>query len=112
VELVRLYSNLSREAELLRRVGSAASSPRPADGSRQARQHQRRLSMTEVTKLIKAYDEQETIKELAKRCGIHRLTVTALLRRRGAQLRRSGLAPADLPAAAHMYGQGWSPCST
>ena len=32
--------------------------------------------MTEVTELIKEYEQQETIKELVQRFGIHRLTVT------------------------------------
>jgi nitrogen regulatory protein PII len=38
--------------------------------------------MTEVTELIKEYEQQETIKELVQRFGIHRLTVTALVGRR------------------------------
>jgi lambda repressor-like predicted transcriptional regulator len=45
---------------------------------------------------------------MAKRFGIHRTTVTALLRRHGVELRRAGLAPSDIPAAATLYGQGWS----
>jgi hypothetical protein len=32
--------------------------------------------MTEVTMLIKEYEQQATVKELAQRFGIHRLTVT------------------------------------
>jgi DNA-binding NtrC family response regulator len=100
VELVRLYSNLSAEADHLRRVRSAASSPRPVDGHERPRQHQRRLSMTEVTKLISAYEQQASVKELAhkelahkelaQQFGIHRTTVTALLQRHGVELRHSG----------------------
>jgi CENP-B N-terminal DNA-binding domain len=109
VELVRLYSNLSAETVRLRRVGSTTSSTRPAEGSkRHPRQHQRRLSMTEVAKLIKEYEQQSSVKELAQRFGIHRLTVTALLRRHGVELRRTGLAPAEISAAARLHSQGWS----
>ena len=108
MELVRLYSNPEAEARRLRRVQSAASSPRPADGSRQPRQHQRRLSMTEATELIKEYEQHASIKDLAKQFGIHRLTVTALVRRHGVELRRTGLAKEDIAAAASLYGQGWS----
>jgi transcriptional regulator of aromatic amino acid metabolism len=108
VELVRLYSNPEAEADHLRRVRSAASTPRPAEGLRQPRQRQRRLSMTEVTMLIKAYERQDPVRELARRFGIHRQTVTALLRRHGVELRQAGLAPADIPTATQLYGQGWS----
>jgi transposase len=108
VELVRLYSNLSAEADHLRRVRSAASSPRPVDGHERPRQHQRRLSMTEVTKLVSAYEQQASVKELAQQFGIHRTTVTALLQRHGVELRHSGLEPAEVQAAANLYRQGWT----
>jgi transposase-like protein len=105
---VHLYSNPSMGADWLRSVQSAASSPRPAEGSMQPRQHQRRLSMREVSELIKEYEQQASVKELAQRFGIHRVTVTAQLQRQGVVLRRSGLAPADIQAAATLYDQGWS----
>jgi hypothetical protein len=108
VELVRLYSNLSAEADHLRRVRSAASSPRPVDGHERPRQHQRRLSMTEVTKLVSAYEQQASVKELAQQFGIHRTTVTALLQRHGVELRHSGLEPTEVQAAANLYRQGWT----
>jgi transposase len=109
VELVRLYSNPPREADYLRQVQSAASSPRPAERpKRHRRQHQRRLNMTEIKELIKECERQVPVKELAQRFGIHRLTVTALLRRYGVELRRSGLDPAEVQVAARLYRQGWS----
>jgi hypothetical protein len=64
--------------------------------------------MTEVTELIKAYEQQETIKALAQRFDIHRVTVSALLRRHGVELRQTGLAPDEVDAAMHLYRQGWS----
>jgi transposase len=64
--------------------------------------------MTEVAELIKEYEQQASVKELAQRFGIHRVTVTALLRRHGVELRRPGLALDDIPAAASLYRQGWS----
>jgi hypothetical protein len=48
------------------------------------------------------------VKELAQRFGIHRVTVTTLLRRHGVELRRAGLVPHDIPMAARLYSQGWS----
>jgi lambda repressor-like predicted transcriptional regulator len=108
VELVRLYSNPAREAAHLRRARSAASTHRPAGGRKQPRQHQRRLTMTEITELMKEYQQGASVKELAQRFGIHRVTATAVLQRHGVELRRSGLVPADIPAAASLYDQGWS----
>jgi transposase len=64
--------------------------------------------MSEITELIKKYEQQVPVKELAKQFGIHRLTVTALLRRHGVELRRVGLAQEDIQTAASLYDQGWS----
>jgi hypothetical protein len=58
--------------------------------------------------LIKEYEQQATVKELVQRFGIHRLTVTSLLRRHGVELRRVGLAQADIQTAASLYDQSWS----
>jgi hypothetical protein len=59
--------------------------------------------MTEITKLIKRYEQPLPVKDLAKQFGIHRLTVTALLRRHGVELRRSGLESADVQTATRLY---------
>jgi DNA-binding MarR family transcriptional regulator len=64
--------------------------------------------MTEVEELIKAYERKASIKELAARFGVHRLTVTALLLRHGVELRRAGLTPDEVSAAALLYRHGWS----
>jgi transposase-like protein len=58
--------------------------------------------------LIRAYEREATVKELAQRFGIHRVTVAALLRRHGAELRRTGLAPDEILTAVRLYGHGWS----
>jgi hypothetical protein len=106
---VRLYSNPEAAAARLRLVRTMAETPRPAERpKRHRRQFQRRLSVTEVAELIKEYEQQASVKELAQRFGIHRLTVTALLRRHGAELRRTGLAREEVPEAALLYHRGWS----
>ena len=79
-ELVRLYSNLSCGGAQLRLVRFASAARRPAEGPKRPKQHHRRLSQAEVFELIRPM-EQLSIKELAQRFGIHRVTVTALLRR-------------------------------
>jgi lambda repressor-like predicted transcriptional regulator len=108
VELVRLYSNLLGESLQLLRVRHAASSPRPTEGPKHARQHPHRLSQAEVLEQIAAYGHGESIKQLAQRFGIHRMTVTALLRRHGVELRRAGLTSDDVVAASRLYAHGWS----
>ena len=67
-----------------------------------------RLGSAEVAELIEVYRAARSIKQLAQRFGIHRVPVTALLRRHGVELRRSGLAPEEVPEAISFYGQGWS----
>jgi lambda repressor-like predicted transcriptional regulator len=64
--------------------------------------------MTEVAELIKAYEQQASIRELVERFGIHRVTAAALLRRHGVELRRAGLEPAEIISAACLYDLGWS----
>jgi hypothetical protein len=64
--------------------------------------------MTEVRMLIKEYEQRASVKDLAQRFGIHRLTVTALLRRHGVELRRAGLTPEQIRTAEGLYRQGWS----
>jgi hypothetical protein len=64
--------------------------------------------MTEVTELIKEYEQQATVKELAQRFGIHRLTVSALLKRHGIELRPIGLTDEQVADACHLYPAGRS----
>jgi hypothetical protein len=86
----------------------AAETPRPAEGPRKPRQRHRRLSMSEMSKLIKEYEQGALVKELAERFGVHRATVTALLEWHEVELRRSGLVREVIPIVARMYSQGWS----
>lgn len=84
---MRLYSNLAVSALVLVELrAQVAARVRPPERA-VVRQAHRRLSQTEVANLISAYREQVPVKELAHRFGIHRVTVTALLRRHGVELR-------------------------
>jgi hypothetical protein len=58
--------------------------------------------------LINAYEQQGTIKELAQRFGIHRLTVAAMLKRNGVEQRQVGLTDEQVAEACHLYPTGWS----
>ncbi len=48
------------------------------------------------------------MRPLARKYGIHRLTVAAHLRRAGVQLRYQGLTDDQVAAAAQLYKHGWS----
>ena len=63
---MRLYSNPAADANHLRLVLRATATPRPPEGpKRHRRQRQHRLSMTEITKLIKKYEQQVPVKDRA-----------------------------------------------
>jgi DNA-binding MarR family transcriptional regulator len=108
VELVRLYSNREVETVRLRVALGATAVRRQAEGQERRRQYHRRLGPSDVAGLLAAYQAKEPVHKLAKRFGIHRVTVTALLKRHGNELRHAGLAPEQIPVAASLYRQGWS----
>jgi hypothetical protein len=85
----------------------ASSTLRPRE-RRSSRKSQVRLDSHQANDLAMAYRAGESAKVLAEQFGIHRTTVTAVLLRLGVDLRRSGLAAVDIPAAATLYCQGWS----
>lgn len=60
------------------------------------RQAQIRLAPHQVTALAAAYRDGKTIKELAQLYGVHRTTVSALLRRSDVRQRPRGLVAAEL----------------
>jgi lambda repressor-like predicted transcriptional regulator len=108
VELVHLYSNPKVRLETLQRLIVATPSARRTYGLPIRRQRQIRLDAHQAHALAVAYRDGQTIKELALRYGVHRATVSALLRRCGVELRLPGLAVSDAATAARLYEQGWS----
>jgi DNA-binding MarR family transcriptional regulator len=87
VELVHLYSNPKAELETLPKLlVRATSTPRPHERS-VSRQTQVRLDPHQATVIAAAYRDGQTMKELAQRYGVHRTTVSALLRRLNVELR-------------------------
>jgi lambda repressor-like predicted transcriptional regulator len=108
VELVHLYSNPKVRLETLQRLIVATPSARRTYGLPIRRQSQIRLDAHQAHALAVAYRDGQTIKELALRYGVHRATVSALLRPCGVELRLPGLAVSDAATAARLYEQGWS----
>jgi predicted DNA-binding protein (UPF0251 family) len=106
---VRLYSNPKAGLETVpKMLVEAKSSPRHRREPPASRQSQIRLDPHEANALAAAYRDGMTIKELAQRYGVHRTTVTALLRRSDVPQRPRGLAAGDVARAALLYELGWS----
>jgi transposase-like protein len=71
-------------------------------------QRQRRLERPDQQELIARYRAGDLMSDLAQRYGVHRRTVSAILKRHGVPTRASGLAPEQIQRAVLMYAQGQS----
>ncbi|MDP9434130.1 MAG: hypothetical protein M3P93_02610 [Actinomycetota bacterium] len=67
-----------------------------------------RLTEPQLQQLVRDYEAGLNMRPLARKYGIHRLTVAAHLRRAGVQLRYQGLTHEEASAAAQLYQDGWS----
>lgn len=100
VELVHLYSNPKERLETLLHLLVKATSDRRPHERQVSRQTQIRLSSHQATSLAAAYRDGQTMKELAQRYGVHRTTVSALLRRLNVELRSRRYRDAASPGVA------------
>jgi lambda repressor-like predicted transcriptional regulator len=109
VELLFLYWTTEPASKKLSPVWFAAvSQQRPPNKGVATRQVQRRLSEADAYKLVAAYRQGAGVKELAKHFGIHRDTVSEVLKRAGVVRRTVGLSTPDITTAAELYRAGWS----
>jgi len=67
-----------------------------------------RLDAQQANDLAIAYRSGKATKELSGQFGIHRATVTAILRRLGVDLRQRGLTDEQVAEACRLYPEGWS----
>jgi len=104
VELMRRYSNPDFTQDLRRLLDSpSARKPR----SRRRRKNHRRLNSSEVDRLVESYEQGTLLMDLALTFGIHRTTVMAHLRRRGAEA-RYGVIERNIEEAKRLYMEGHS----
>ena len=96
--LLSLYHLAQDQSDRTRRPTSA--SP--------ARQHQRRLTESEVVALAEQYQAGKQMDELAAIFGVHRTTVATQLRQSGVRLRSRGVPQHRRDEAVQLYGEGWS----
>ena len=66
----------------------------------------RHLSSAEVTQLVELYRGGKSMRELAHKFGIHRVTVSRLLKRQGVELRMRALDADQIDEAVKMYLSG------
>jgi lambda repressor-like predicted transcriptional regulator len=92
----------------LQRLLLEAPSARRPRGRPVSRQKQIRLDFHQATALAAAYRDGKKINELAQQYGVHRTTVSALLRRFDVELREQELAASEVTTAARLYELGWS----
>jgi transposase-like protein len=107
VDLEKAYSN---PADQVKRLRSLLELPRTAGSRaprRPAKQAHKRLDAEEVARLVAAHQAGAGVKELARRFGVHRQTVSDILRREGAH-RAPGVHRDDLPEMVRLYEEGWS----
>jgi lambda repressor-like predicted transcriptional regulator len=107
VDLVGAYSN---PCDLVKRLQSLLELPRAARSrapKSRAKQVQKRLAPDELARLVEAHQAGAGVNELAREFGIHRETVSNILRREGA-LRAPGVQPDNLPEVIRLYEEGWS----
>lgn len=76
--------------------------------SRTTRQTQRRLRGAEIDELVAGYQAGATTYELAERFRMHRVTISATLKRKGIALRAQPLSPTQIAAATQFYHEGLS----
>ena len=105
LELLGRYSN---RRNWVKTVHRALDSRRTVTESPTLRGTVRRLVPDEVTALVHGYRAGATVYELAERFGINRKTVALHLHRKGVNMRRQGLADAQVSAAAVKYRDGES----
>jgi len=77
------YSNRSQQLIHLQRLANLTPDNHSPTESPAPKRHQRHLKGQEIQQPARAYQEGGTVNELAKRNGIHRQTVSALLEREG-----------------------------
>ncbi|MDR1294522.1 MAG: hypothetical protein LBK59_06130 [Bifidobacteriaceae bacterium] len=69
---------------------------------------ERLLSIDEIDRLVEGYRGGSTTKELARQFGVHRVTVSLLVKRAGGPVRRASLDESLRPEIARLRDDAWS----
>ena len=66
----------------------------------------RKLSRNEIERLVEGYQGGKTVYELGREFGVHRVTVSAVLKRSGVPMRMQGLSEDDRNEVVRLHGEG------
>jgi transposase len=108
VELLFRYCNRQSTSKRLLNVRFVALTQHRSMASTRSRQSQTRLSLVQIQALVDGYRTGALIKDLAKRFGVHRTTVTTVLARHGVALRPVSLSDRQVMTAGRLYECGWT----
>ena len=72
------------------------------------KQIQRRLTLEQQSEVVRRYQAGAQMSYLAKHFGVHRSTVSAILKRHGVSTRQSGLSADQVDQTVLLYGRGKS----
>jgi len=70
------------------------------------KQTQRRLTLEQQTEVVRRYQAGAQMSYLAQHFGVHRSTVSAILKRHSVSTRQSGLSADQVDQAVQLYAQG------
>jgi hypothetical protein len=111
VDLGGTYYNTKPQVEaletLLRKLPDPTT-PAPPPIHRPKTGRARQLDTEQIQELIAGYQAGATVYELGARFGIERRTVSNILHRHDAPMRRRGLSTDQVDDAIHLYNLGWS----
>jgi IS30 family transposase len=68
----------------------------------------RMLKQDEIARLVEGYQDGKTVYELGREFGVHRTTVSVILKRNGAVIRRQGLDQSLRTELVRLRQEGWS----
>ncbi|POM23807.1 Sigma-70, region 4 [Actinomadura rubteroloni] len=86
----------------------APTDPLPAPPVRTMQGRAKQLKDTEAREVVAAYKAGATVYQLGQRFGIHRVTVSNILKRHGVRMRMGGLESGQIEEAIKLYQEGWS----
>ncbi len=104
VGLLALYSHHADQVKRLRRLLELPQ--RPPDEARPPVRFRRHLGDAEVTELVALYDAGATVYDLAERFGVHRDTVSGVVKQAGLVTRYHERTYVDLERAAVLEAKG------
>jgi hypothetical protein len=107
VGLLLTYWNRTTEVEKFRELAKIIDQPVRSDIQLNTKRA-KRLSPAEKSELLADYEAKVPVKDIARKFGVHRVTVTNLVSASPLEPRSRGLSDAQVEEAISLYPKGWS----